>query len=167
MFYPPQWFGPHLRVSDASCSDEAWQFQMKRQAKLPLTQQNTLKKRIYQWVNFYPRRLIRLHNYGAQYNVVAIYKKAFELFSCALNFRLTFPAPVDTDKRARDNLAPPVVKFGTAQLERKKMLWVQPASFLQITKCFTARQRWPEGGAPWPSASIRAVPLAHRIGRPL
>lgn len=41
-------------------------------AKLPLTQQNTLKKRIYHWVNFYPIRVIRLHNYVAQYNVVAI-----------------------------------------------------------------------------------------------
>lgn len=53
-------------------------------------------------------------------------------FTLQTHNNCTFPAPVDTDKRARDNLAPPVVKFGTAQLERKKMLWVQPASFLQI-----------------------------------
>ena len=64
--------GPYLRVSDASSSDEVWQFQMQRQAELPLTQQNILKKHIYQWVNFYPIRVIRLHNYVAQYHVVAI-----------------------------------------------------------------------------------------------
>lgn len=61
-----------------------------------------------------------------------------------------FPAPVDTNKTEStdDNLAPPVVKFGSAQLERgKKMLLVQPASSLRITECFIARQQWPEGGA--------------------
>lgn len=45
--------GSHLSVSDASCPDEVWSFQMQWHVKFPTKEQDGLEEQVFQWHNAY------------------------------------------------------------------------------------------------------------------